>query len=101
MRWRLTHDEVTIRAVVRRISTVGLSFVAGVHGTIGVDGLAVAVVLKSVLAVRAVFLHAAACLSADTDASALLYVLDVLADLDGFANDLVADNARVGCRSPS
>jgi hypothetical protein len=53
----------------------------------------VAVVLETLGAVGAVFLKTAACLSADADARALLDVLDVLADLDGFADDFVADDA--------
>jgi hypothetical protein len=53
----------------------------------------VAVVLLAGRAVGAVLLEARAGLSADTDASALLDVLDVAADLDGFADDLVANDA--------
>jgi hypothetical protein len=53
----------------------------------------VAVVLLAGRAVGAVLLEAGAGLSADTDASALLDVLDVAADLDGFADDLVANDA--------
>jgi hypothetical protein len=52
-----------------------------------------AVVLQSLRAVWAVLLQARTSLSADTDAVTLLYMLDVLSNLDGFSNDLVANNA--------
>jgi hypothetical protein len=52
-----------------------------------------AVVLQSLRAVWAVFLQARTSLSADTDAVTLLYVLDVLSNLDGLSNDLVTNNA--------
>jgi hypothetical protein len=55
----------------------------------------VAVVLEAVRAIRAVLFETAACLGADTDTRALLDVLDVLSDLYGLANDLVANDA--GC----
>jgi hypothetical protein len=55
----------------------------------------VAVVLESVGAVGAVLFETAACLGADADARALLDVLDVLADFDGFADDFVADDASL------
>jgi hypothetical protein len=78
---------------VRRVSTVRLALVLGVYGAVRVDDAAVAVVLLAGRAVGAVLLEAGAGLSADTDASALLDVLDVAADLDGFADDLVANDA--------
>jgi hypothetical protein len=52
-----------------------------------------AVVLQSLRAVWAVLLQARTSLSADTDAVTLLYVLDVLSNLDGLSNDLVTNNA--------
>jgi hypothetical protein len=84
---------VRVGAVVRRVSTVRLTLVLGVYGAVRVDDAAVAVVLLAGRAVGAVLLEAGAGLSADTDASALLDVLDVAADLDGFADDLVANDA--------
>jgi hypothetical protein len=75
------------------VATITLTLVAGVHGAVCVDSATVAVVLETLGAVGAVFLQTAACLSADADARALLDVLDVLADLDGFADDFVADDA--------
>jgi hypothetical protein len=84
---------VRVGAVVRRVSTVRLALVLGVYGAVRVDDAAVAVVLLAGRAVGAVLLEAGAGLSADTDASALLDVLDVAADLDGFADDLVANDA--------
>jgi hypothetical protein len=52
-----------------------------------------AVVLQALRAVWAVLLQARASLSADTDTVSLLYVLDVLSDFDGLANDLMTDDA--------
>jgi hypothetical protein len=53
----------------------------------------VAVVLQSLRAIWAILLQARASLSADTDAVALLDVLDVLSNLDGLSNNLMADDA--------
>jgi hypothetical protein len=75
------------------VSSVGLALIAGVDGAVGVDSLAVAVVLDAVRAVWAVSLQARACLRADTDTVALLDVLYVLSDLDGLSNNLVANDA--------
>jgi hypothetical protein len=77
------------------VATITLALVAGIHRAVGVDSAAVAVVLEAVRAIGAVLLETAACLGADTDARALLDVLDVLSDLYGLANDLVANDA--GC----
>jgi hypothetical protein len=82
-----------VRAVVCCVTAVRLTLIARVHGSIGVNSSTVAVVLETLGAVGAVFLQTAACLSADADARALLDVLDVLADLDSFADDFVADDA--------
>jgi hypothetical protein len=41
-------------------------------------------------------LQARACLSADTDAVTLLYMLDILPDLDRLADDFVTNNAGWG-----
>jgi len=58
----------------------------------------VAVVLELLGAVWAVFLEARASLSTDTDTVTLLYVLDVLSNLDGLADDFMADDAGLdGC----
>jgi hypothetical protein len=53
----------------------------------------VAVVFKILRAVRAVFFQTAAGLGADADALALLDVLYVFANFDGFADDFVANDA--------
>jgi hypothetical protein len=78
------------------IAAIALALVARVHGAVSVDGAAVAVVLEALGAVRAVLFQTAACLGTDADARALLDVLDVLSDLDGFADDLMTNNAS--CR---
>lgn len=57
-----------------------------------------AVILKLLGAVWAVLLEARASLSADTDTVTLFNVLDVLSNLDGLANDFVADDTCLdGC----
>jgi hypothetical protein len=84
---------VRVGAVVCCISAVGFALIAGVHGTICVDGLTVAVVLEALGTVRAVFLQTAAGLGTDAHAVALLYVLDVFANFDGFADNFVANDA--------
>jgi hypothetical protein len=53
----------------------------------------VAVVLETLRAIGAVLLQTATSLSADTDAVTLLHVLDILADLDGLADDFVTNDA--------
>ena len=83
--------EVAVRTVVRSVTTVRLAAVRPLS-TVGVRGLG-AVVLVTGLALLA--LEARAGLGTDSDTVADLNVLDVLADLDGLANDLVADTAWV------
>jgi len=83
-----------MRTVVRRVSTVRLASV-GPLAAVGVSGLG-AVVLVAGLALLA--LEARAGLGADSDAVAQLDVLDLLADADGLADDLVADAAWVAGR---
>jgi len=87
-------DKVAVRTVVRGVSTVGLASV-GPLSTVGVRGLG-AVVLVTGLALLA--LEARAGLGADADTVADLDVLDLLADADGFADDLVANAAWVAGR---
>lgn len=58
-------------------------------------------VLEPLSALSAVGLQARSCLRANTDAVALLDVLDVLSDLDCLADDLMANNAGVGRRVPA
>jgi hypothetical protein len=84
---------VRVGAVVRSVTAIRLSLVLGVHGSVRVDDAAVAVVLLAGGAVWAILLEARAGLGANADACALLNVLYVAADLDGFADDLVADDA--------
>lgn len=77
--------------VVRCVSTHRLAGLGRlVNGAIGVDGL-LAVVLVTVLAINA--LAARICLRTNTDTVTDLDVLDVLADLDSLANNLVANAA--------
>jgi hypothetical protein len=86
-------DEVAIGAIVRSISAVGFALVVGIDRAVGVNSLTVAMVLKSIRTVRAIRLEARACLRADTNAVALLNMLYILANLDGFANNLVTNDA--------
>jgi hypothetical protein len=88
---------VAVGAVVGSVSSVALALIAGVDGAVGVYSLAMAVVLNAVRAVGAVGLQTRACLRTNTDTVALLNVLDVLADLDGLSDDLVADDAGWKC----
>lgn len=85
-------DEVTRRAVVRRVSTHTLSLVVRINRSVCVDGL-LAVRLHTVAALRAVWLQTAGCLRADTDTLAHLHMLDVGTDADGLADNLVTDAA--------
>lgn len=82
-----------MRPVVVRISTVRLALAIGVRRVVGVDLVASAVVFQTGRAVWAVRPKAAASLSADTDAVTDREVLDVGANPDGFANDLMTDAA--------
>jgi hypothetical protein len=86
-------DEVTVGAVMCSISTVGFALVVGIDRAVRVNRPTVAMVLECVRAVGAIGLEARACLRADTNTVALLDMLYVLANLDGFANDLVTDDA--------
>ena len=78
------------------VSSVALSLVTGVDAAVRVDGTPVAVVLNAVGAVGAVWLQARASLGTDTNAVTLFDMLDIRTDLDGLADDLVADDAGFG-----
>lgn len=75
------------------VTTIRLALVVWVDRAVGVDAATQTVLLQTSGAVWAVLLLAAASLGADTDTVSDLDVRDVLADLDGLANDLVADAA--------
>lgn len=87
-------DETRVGTVVVGVSTVRLADAVGVDGAVGADHV-VAVVDSAGRALNAVLTETAASLGTYTDAVADLDVLDVLANLDGLADDLVADTA--GC----
>jgi hypothetical protein len=91
-------DEGTVGAVVVGVATVGLVLAVGVDGSVGVDGL-LAVGHVAVLAVNA--LEARLGLGTNTDTVADLDVLDLLANTDSLADNLVADAARVGSWAPT
>lgn len=87
-------DEARVGTVVVGVSTVGLANIVGVDGAVGADHLG-AVVDSASGTLNAVLAEAAAGLGTYTDTVTDLDVLDVLADLDGLADDFVADTA--GC----
>jgi hypothetical protein len=91
-------DEGTVGAVVVGVATVGLVLAVGVDGSVGVDGL-LAVGHVAVLAVNT--LEARLGLGTNTDAVADLDVLNLLANTDSLANNLVANAARVGSWAPA
>lgn len=82
----MTRGTVVCGVTSHRLARLGLL----VDGAVGVDSLG-AVVLVASLAVGA--LAAGVCLCTNTDAVADLDVLDVATDLDGLANNLVANAA--------
>jgi hypothetical protein len=84
---------VSIGAVVLGVSSVRLALVTGVNAAVGSDVLTLAVVFKAFGALRTVWLHARARLRSNTDTVTLFDVLDILANFDGFADNLVTDNA--------
>lgn len=88
-----------VGTVVVSVTAVGFAFVVGIDGAVGVDTLNGAVVLKARAAIGTVFLHVAPGLRANAHAVSSLDVLDVGADADGFADDLVANDR--GCASVS
>ena len=85
-------NEAVVRALVVRVAAEGLTLVARVQRVIRADEVR-AVVLAAGGALWAVGGQARADLGADADAVADLDVLDVGADADGGAYDLVADAA--------
>lgn len=93
--------EVAVSAPVFGVSAVGFG-VVGPFGIVGVDAVVLAVLFKVGLAFVTVRAEAGAGLCADTDAVANFDAGGyVLADADGFADDLVAYYDRVVGWSPA
>jgi hypothetical protein len=88
---------VPVRAVVVGVASIRLALAARIDVAVGVGALTRAVALPVRLTLDAVGLEAGPGLGADANAVADLDVLDVLADPDGLADDLMADAA--GCEA--